>query len=83
MGGGVPPMPQPHTMVNSDVFKTVAAQYYNKSGKLVTFSQTAQVNKHEFVGNIINQLQLLAQKYILHHFFIINNKEKTTDYHTL
>ena len=72
-------------MVNSDVFDTVEIQYYNKSGKLVC-SQNAQVNKHELVGNIINQLQVLAQKYILHRFFVINNKvywEKTTNYHTL
>ena len=71
------------------VFETVDTQYYNNRGKLVSYSRTARVDKHDFVENIIEQLQLLAQKYILHRFFVINDKVywkkflQSTEYHTL
>ena len=71
------------------VFETVDTQYYNKRGKLVSYSRTARVDKHDFVENIIEQLQLLAHKYILHRFFVINDKVywkkflQSTEYHTL
>lgn len=51
------------------VFEAVETQYYNKSGKLVTYSQTVWVDKNYFIENIINQLQLLVRKYILCCFF--------------
>ena len=56
------------------MFETAETQYYNKNGKFVTYSRTAQVDKHDFVENIIDQLQLLAQRYVLLHFFVINDK---------
>ena len=64
-------------------------QYYNKSGKLVTYSRTAWVDKHNFAENIVDQLQLLAQRYILYRFFVINDKVywkkfcQTTEHHIL
>ena len=51
------------------VFEAVKTQYYNKSGKLVAYSQTVWVDKNYFIENIINQLQLLVRKYILCFFF--------------
>ena len=69
--------------------ETVETQYYNKSGKLITDSQTARVDKHNFVKNITDLLQLLPQRYIVHRFFVINNKVywkkfcQTTEHHTL
>ena len=51
------------------MFEAVETQYYNKSGKLVTYSQTVWVDKNYFIENIINQLQLLVRKYILCCFF--------------
>ena len=51
------------------VFETVETQYFNKSGKLVSYMHTAQVDKHDSVETIINKLQVLAEKYLLHRFF--------------
>ena len=51
------------------MFEAVETQYYNKSGKLVAYSQTVWVDKNYFIENIINQLQLLFRKYILCFFF--------------
>ena len=36
--------------------------------------RTAQVGKHNSVETIINKLQVLAEKYLLHHFFVVNDK---------
>ena len=46
------------------VFETVETQYYNKSGKLVSYMRTARVDKHDSVETIINKLQVLAEKYL-------------------
>ena len=49
-------------------------QHYNNSGKLVSYMCTARVDKHDPVETIINNLQVLAEKYLLHRFFVINDK---------
>ena len=48
-------------------------QHYNNSGKLVSYMCTARVDKHDPVETIINKLQVLAEKYLLHRFFVIND----------
>ena len=67
----------------------VQIQYYNKNKKLVSYSCTAYVDKHDTNENIISQLQVLSEQYLLHHFFAVNDKcywEKflgKTEYFTL
>ena len=71
------------------VFETVETQYYNKSGKLVSYMHNARVDKYDSVETIINKLQVLAEKYLLHCFFMVNDKVyrkkflQTTQYYTL
>ena len=52
----------------------VQIQYYNKNKKLVSYSCTACVDKHDTNENIISQLQVLSEQYLLHHFFAVNDK---------
>lgn len=54
------------------VFETVQTQYYNKNGKLVSYTRTARVDKYDIVENIIIQLQTLVAQYLLHRFFVVN-----------
>ena len=56
------------------VFKTVETKYHNKHGKLVTYTRTARVDKNDLIENIAKQLQILAEKYLLHRFFVVNDK---------
>ena len=51
------------------VFETVKTQYYNKSGKLVSYMHSARLDKHDSVETIIYKLQVLAEKYLLNRFF--------------
>ena len=75
--------------VHYNVFETIETQHYNNSGKLVSYIRTARVDEHDSVETIINKLQVLAEKYLLHHFFVINDKVhwkkflQATQYYTL
>ena len=75
--------------VHCDVFETVETRYYNKSGKLVSYMRTVWVDKHDSIKTIINKLQVLAEKYLLHRFFVVNDKVywkkflQATQYYTL
>ena len=53
------------------VFETVKTQYYNKSGKLVSYMRSARLDKHDSVETIIYKLQVLAEKYLLNRFFFV------------
>ena len=41
---------------------------------MVTYTQTAHVDKNDLIENIAKQLQILAEKYLLHRFFVVNDK---------
>ena len=75
--------------VHYNVFETIETQHYNNSGKLVSYIRTARVDEHDSVETIINKLQVFAEKYLLHHFFVINDKVhwkkflQATQYYTL
>ena len=75
--------------VNYYVFETVTTKYFNKSGKQVSYTRTARVDKNESLLSIIDRLQQLAKNYLLHRFSVINDqiywKEflETTSHHTL
>ena len=56
------------------VFETVETKYHKKHGKLVTYTRTARVDKNDLLENIARQLQILAEKYFLHRFFVVNEK---------
>ena len=60
--------------VHHYIFETVETQYYNKSGKLVSYISTARVDKHDSMKTITNKLQVLAEKYFLHRFFVVIDK---------
>ena len=52
--------------------------------------RTARVDKHDSFETIINKLQVLAEKYLLHQFFVVNDKRywkkkilQVTQYYTL
>ena len=55
------------------IFETVQTQYYNKNGKLTSYTCTARVNKHDIIESIISQLQILSEQYLFHRFFIVND----------
>ena len=71
------------------IFETVPTQYYNKNGKLKSCTHTACVNKYVTIESVISQLQLLSDQYLLHCFFVVNDKchwKKflgKTEHHTL
>ena len=56
------------------VFESVETKYHNKHGKLVTYTRTARLDKNDLIENIAKQLQILAEKYLLHCFFVVNDK---------
>ena len=71
------------------IFETVQTQYYNKNGKLTSYTCTARVNKHDIIESIISQLQILSEQYLFHRFFIVNDTcywkkfLHKTEHHTL
>ena len=56
------------------VFETAETKYFNKKGEQVSCNRTACIDKHDSIQNIVTQLQSLATYYLLHHFFVVNDK---------
>ena len=71
------------------VSETVETKFFNTVGKEVSYNRTAQVDKEDSIENVIKQLQCLANHYLLHRFFILNDKFywdkflNETDHYTL
>ena len=56
------------------VYETAETKYYNKKGEQTSYTCTTRVDKQEKIEIVINNLQSLATKYLLHRFFVINDK---------
>ena len=64
-------------------FEKIASTYYNKDGDDVSYQRTACVNKEGTLFDIYLLLQDIAQKYVLHRYFVLSDNIFWTKFKSL
>ena len=59
--------------LSSYVFEKVMTNYYNEQSKVCFYDRVTRVDKKSTLFAIIDQLQHLAQKYLVHRFMVSND----------